>query len=164
MTPEMAVTQLVEIIAANPDQSDNDIYEAMAQAGIPNVLADRTFKFTQIAWGRYSLNGMNVRFSPDYACLNAKGDIVESGHLENESCYIAARKLAAKYAGTPAFQRLALTSADVTAVNNAIKGGSKPENLAMAPVFLFNEPPTADGLRRAQQSLVEFVKSLKDQN
>jgi hypothetical protein len=164
MTPEMAVTQLAEIITANPDLSDNEIYDAMVQAGVPNVLAGRAFKFTQIAWGRLSLSGMNIRFSPDYACLNAGGDIVETGLLDNESCYIIAKKLAGKYVDTPAYQRLALTSAEVNAVNNALKDGSKPENLRAAPAFLFNEPPTDDGMRRAQQSYAEFVKSLKEQN
>jgi hypothetical protein len=164
MSPEMAVTQLAEIIATNPELTDDEIYAAMAEAEIPRLVANRAFKFTQIAWGRIHLAGMNIRFSPDYACLDAEGNIVESGLLTNESSFIFANKLAKKYVGTPTFERLALTSADVNAVNNALNGGSKPENLAMAPAYLFNETPTEDGLRRAQQSLTEFVKSLKTQS
>jgi len=51
---------------------------------------------------------------------------------------------------TPAFERIALTSADIDAVNNILKMGSRPENLVMSPAYIFIDTPTSEGMCRAQ--------------
>jgi hypothetical protein len=42
-------------------------------------------------------------------------------------------------------------SADIAAVNEALKAGSKPENLVMAPSLLFMDPPTQAALEEANR-------------
>ncbi len=90
MTPRAAVARLVELIDTDADFMEEDVYAAMAQAGVPASTADRAFKFTQIAFGRVFLDGMGIRFPPDYLCFNAAGDVIESGLLAEQPFFVAA--------------------------------------------------------------------------
>ncbi len=160
VSPESAVACLADIVADRHEFTEDEVYTALADAGVPTSLADRAYKFTQVAWGRVFLASLGVRFSPDYVCLNALGEVVESGHLANEPCFSAASQLAPRYAGTPGFRRLALLSADVNAVNNALHRGSKPEDLVTAPAFLFLETPTAGGMENARRVIAQYLAGL----
>jgi hypothetical protein len=160
VTPESAVARLAEIVAGWPEFTEDEVYEAMAEAGLPDALAHRAYRFTQIAWGRAFLTGLGVQFSPEYVCFNASGAVVESGRLADEPCFATASRLAGKYAGTPGFGRLALMSADVDAVNNALHAGSKPEELVTGPAFVFLETVTPDGMENAQRVIAEHTAAL----
>ena len=155
MTPEAAVGRLAEIIAARAEFTEDDLYAAMADAGIPDPVADRAYKFTQTAWGRVFLDGLGVRFGTDYLCFNRAGDVIESGQLDDQPYYVAAMRLVPQYARSPGFPTFALMSADVNAVNSALHAGSKPENLVMGPAAFFMEAPTPTGMAKAQQRLSE---------
>ncbi len=155
MTPEAAVARLAEIIATRAEFSEDDLYAAMADAGIPDPVADRAFKFTQAAWGRVFLEGVGVRPAPDYVCFNGAGDVIESGRLADQPYFAAALALAPTYARSPGFAKFALMSADVNAVNNALHAGSRPENLVLGPTALFMEPATPAGIDKAQRLLAE---------
>jgi hypothetical protein len=161
VTPEAAVTRLAEIIATRDDFTENDLYAAMADAGIPAPVADRAYKFTQTAWGRVFLDGIGVRFSNDYLCFNGAGDVIESGLLADQPYFSAAMRLAPQYARSPGFPRFALMSADVNAVNGALKSGSKPENLVMGPAALFMEAATPAGIAKARDILTGWVSASK---
>jgi hypothetical protein len=163
VSPETAVEWLSDIVAARQEFTDDDIYAVLADAGVSDRLADRAFKFTQIAWGRALLDGLGVRFPPEYFWLNGRGEVVESGLLADDPCFAAASRLTPQYAGSPGFMRLAAASADVNAVNNALNAGSDPKNLATSPAFLFLEAPTADGLKRAQETIHRELARLSGQ-
>lgn len=85
MDPQEAVICLGEILVTMPEFSEDGVYEAMVNAGMPPKLADRTYKFTQIAWGRWFLGNnkflddLRITMSPAYMCLNADGNIIELG-------------------------------------------------------------------------------------
>jgi hypothetical protein len=164
VTPEMAVAQLIEIMNANanPDFSEDDIYEAMAQRNIPFGFADRAFKFTQIACGRVFLNGMGIKFSPDYFCLDAWGNILDSGELSENTYFIAALQSIPKSFSVNAFKWFAMTGAEFNAVNSALNNGSKPEDLTTASPILFMEFPTEEGLQRSRQLITESITRLKE--
>jgi hypothetical protein len=66
LRPSAAVACIAEIVAQQAAFDEDDIYAAMKKAGIPDGVADRAYKFTQIAWGRAILAGLGVRLSPDY--------------------------------------------------------------------------------------------------
>lgn len=157
MAPEEAVARLAEIVAARAEFSEDDIYAAMTEAGIPDPVADRAYKFTQTAWGRASLAGRGVQFSPDYFCFDRRGEVVESGLLAEQPYFMAAVELARRYAQSPGFARLAQMSADASAVNSALGAGSKPENLSLGPAALFVESPTPAGIDKAQQLLARHA-------
>lgn len=153
MKPEEAVGRLAEIISTRAEFTEDDVYAAMAEAGVPDPIADRAYKFTQTAWGRVFLDGLGVRFGTDYLCFNAAGDVIESGELADQPYFRAAVELAPRYTRSPGFKRLALMSADVNTVNSALNAGSKPENLVMGPAAFFLEAPTAAGMAKAQRLL-----------
>jgi len=79
----------------------------MAAAGVEGRIADRAYKFTQSAWGRVLLDGMGIQFSTDYICFNGVGEIIESGAVDSEPCFVAALRLANEYRQTQGFKRLA---------------------------------------------------------
>lgn len=162
MTPDAAVARLAALIAARGEFSEDAIYAALADAGIPDIVADRAYKVTQIAWGRMFLDGLGVRFSSNYLCFNGAGEVVESGLLAEEPYFVAAMSLARQYAHCPGFPQFALMSADVNAVNNALKAGSKPEDLVMAPAALFLEAATPEGINKARQFLAERTASTSE--
>jgi hypothetical protein len=153
MTPEQAVNQLAALVVDNTEFSTDDIYEAMGKAGVPDDVADRAYKFTQIAWARVLLGGLGLKFPSDYFCLNASGDIVESGRLEEQPFFVAATHVATEHARSKGFARFASMSADVLAVNDALHAGSKPENLVLAPPAIFLEAPTSAGMEKARQEI-----------
>jgi hypothetical protein len=161
VAPDAAVARLAEIIATRADFTEDDLYAAMADAGIPDPVADRAYKFTQNAWGRVFLDGVGVQFGTDYLCFNRAGDVIESGQLADQPYFAAAMRLAPQYARSPGFPKLALMSADVNAVNNALHGGSKPENLVMGPAAFFMEAPTPAGMNKARQLLSQRASASK---
>ncbi len=159
LTPSEAVTRLAELIAPEAAFDVVEVYEALFMAGMTHDVADRVFKFTQIAWGRVFLDGMGINFSPDYYCFNSAGDLIEAGKLVNQPYFAAAMELAKKYMSSPGFKQMILTNADVKAVNSALNAGSKPENLVTGPAALFIESPTPEGMEKAQQLILERAKS-----
>jgi hypothetical protein len=161
VSPQTAVAWLADIVAGWGDFTEDDVYTALAEAGVPIALADRAYKFTQTAWGRELLAGLGISFAPTYLCLNGAGEVVESGLLADEPCFATAVGLARKYRGAPGFLRLAVMSADVNTVNNALHAGSKPENLVTAPACLFLEAPTAQGMENARKALAEHLAALR---
>lgn len=161
MAPEAAVTRLAEIIAARAEFTEDDIYAAMAAAGIPDPVADRAYKFTQTAWGRGFLDGMGVQFGTDYLYFNAAGEVIESGELADQPYYAAAVRLLPQFARSPGFQSFVLMSADVNTVNSALRAGSKPENLVTGPAAFFMEAPTPAGMAKAQRLLSERASTVK---
>ena len=154
MTPQAAVAYLADIVSPRAEFTESDVYAALADVGVPQPVADRAYKFTQIAWGRVLLDGMGINFSPEYICFNGVGEIIESGSLAEQPYFTAASSSASRYTGTPGFERLALMAAEVNAVNELLNRGSKPENLTMATPALFMEPPTPAGIDRARQHLL----------
>jgi len=155
MTPREAVIILAEVVASRDEFTEDDLYAALSRASVPDDLADRTYKLTQIAWGRFFLSGLGVTFSEAFYWLNANGQIVSSGVLSNEPSYAVALSLAERYAPYPGFHQLALMSADVQAVNQLLKKGSKPEDLQGAPAVMFTEPPSPQGMASADRLLAE---------
>jgi hypothetical protein len=150
MTPEKAVGHLVQILWSSSGPAEDAIYRAMAIAGVPARVADRAYKFALMACGCVFLSELGVRFANEYMCLNAQGDIVEQGALENEPHFAEAMRIARR-APDRALMSFALLSADVQAVNEALKAGSEARHLQLATPLLFMEPPTPAGFDRARR-------------
>lgn len=155
MTPEETVAHLASILGARAEFSADDIYADMETAGIPAAVADRAYKFTQIAWGQAFLANLGVTFASNYFCFNSAGEVTESGLLKHEPFFCAAMEVA-KQARTPGFARLAAMSADVSAVNAALHAGSRPENLVTDAPAVFLGAPTPDGISKARRFLAAW--------
>jgi len=150
-TPEAAVDTLARLLDARAPISQSDAVDALIAAGIPAEIADRAYRFTQIAWGRVLLDGLGIGFAPDYMFLNPHGKVLETGLLDDDPCYQAALKLAPTYRQAPAFRAIAPTSSEVNAINSMLNQGSKPENLQLTTAFFFLGDPSPIGLTRVRQ-------------
>ena len=161
MSPEAAVACLVEIIAGRTEFTEEDLYAALTSSGVPEPVADRAYKFTQIAWGRVFLVGFGIKFAPDYLCFNSAGEVIESGLLAEQPYFLAAMAAAKLHPPPAGLPRFAQMSADVSAVNSALNSGSKPENLVTWPPALFMELPTQVGIDKARQFLAKRASTGK---
>jgi len=151
-------------VASQPDTNEDAIYEALEAAGIPKEQADRLYKFTQIAWGRVLLDGLNITFTQQYFCLDADGSIIESGQLHKEPYYAYAMSWISQNPPHPAFEFMATTSSDVNTVNQALHAGSKLENLILSPPIIFLAVPTEEGLKKAKELMIKHVEAIDAQN
>jgi hypothetical protein len=158
VTPEAAVSWLAEMVAPRQQFTEGEVFSELVEAGVPEALADRAFKFTQIVAGRALLAGIGVRFSEGYFCFDRDGEVVESGRLADEPCFAAASRLAERYGRTPGFLHLAMTSADLNAVNQALHAGSQPAELTTSPAGLFLEAPTPAGVAKAQETIGRMMQ------
>jgi hypothetical protein len=155
VTAEEAVDCLVEILATRTEFSEDQLYAAMGEAGVPEASADRAYKFTQIAWGRIFLGGLGVTFAPDYLCFNGRGEVIEAGLLSEQPYFVAAMAAGKRHPPPAGLPQFALMSADVQAVNSALKAGSKLEDLVAAPAALFMEVPGEIGIEKARRVLAQ---------
>jgi hypothetical protein len=115
VTPEAAVTCLAEILdfCQPVEFTEDQVYDALAEAGVPASVADQAYKFTQIAWGRVLLEGLGIQFSPDYLCFNAAGEVVESGRLAEQPYFVAALAAARRQPPPAGLPQFALMSAEL---------------------------------------------------
>jgi hypothetical protein len=157
MSPEDSVQHVARIVTADTQFTEAGVYSAMASASVPNREADLAYKFTQAAWGRMLLDGMGIKFSDDYHCLDRNGDVIASGKLSEEPHFIAAKNLGKRCGSQAGFKRLAARSSDFHAVNQALNTGSQPENLVSAPLMLFLEAPTEVGITKARRFMKELL-------
>lgn len=77
VTPQAAVAFLADAVAAGGEFAEEDLYAAMARAGLPDDVADHAYKFTQIAWGRVFLEGLGPKLPTEYFWFDAAGSRVE---------------------------------------------------------------------------------------
>ncbi|MES2463890.1 MAG: DUF6348 family protein [Armatimonadota bacterium] len=164
LTPKRIVALLAETVEANPDVDEDEIYRTLGAVQVSEAAAHRAFLFTQIAWGRLLLQTLPITFAPDYFWLDAEGNVTESGQLAEEPYFIAATNLGVQSGGTPGFKRLALTSADVHAVNDMYNKGTSAEGARLAPPLLFTEPPTEAGMAKALQFLKDQSAARQTKN
>ncbi|NUP14033.1 MAG: hypothetical protein HOW73_48990 [Polyangiaceae bacterium] len=156
MTPEELVTLVAEIAQREPIQSQELLCERVRAKGISAEAAERSTIFFQIACARAFLESVGVQPPMRYICFDVDGRIVEGGLTEDEPHYAAALQVVRSAGSLGAFVPLALESAEVGAVNQALHGGSNPNDLALGPTAVFLEPPTNQGLATAQQVILEM--------
>jgi hypothetical protein len=71
MNPDEAVKHLAEIVLANLNVSEDELYDALIGRGLTDEAVFRAYNFTQIAWGRIYLDGLRIRFSDEYYFFSA---------------------------------------------------------------------------------------------
>ena len=101
-----------------------------------------------------------VRFTPEYICFDASGEIVESGLLADEPCFVAASRLAKSYAKYGGFMQLAIMGPEFNAVNDVLLAGAEPKNLVYAPIYVYLEEPTPAGDENARRVIDQNAAAL----
>jgi hypothetical protein len=158
------VVSLAKILAAMPVFNEDLAYEEMERAGIPFAHADRTYFFTQIAWGRFllepseGLEGTGISLSDEYFCCDAQGNIIESGKLANDPSFTTARQILRGYIAHKPCLDFAMCSAEVHVANSALNSGAKLEDVGVGPSCLFTEAATDEGLKRVNEIIAQYLR------
>lgn len=163
MTPELAVKKLATIISACSEVNSDEIYKLMNDERVPFGIANMAYKFTQIYFGRTLLNGMGIRFSPNYYCFDQDGDITESGPIDEQPYYRSATQIPYLYDFTSSFKHFGAMSSEVAAINDALRAGSRPEDLVSAPPAIFIEEPTIDGKYKVEDFMKALLSDMSNQ-
>lgn len=138
---------------ANPDLGDDELIELLAEAGLPH--AARAVMMLPLAYGRRILDGL-VEVTPTY--LDGERELV----LADDPIFAAADHLARTEATREDLDHVGLRSSEVSAVNQALHHGAKPEDLVLSsPAMAIAERETpalpdaqglVDELARAHRS------------
>lgn len=119
--------------------------DVLAEGGIDRKTAEDIHAFLPIAFGRLLLDRMKVVYPDEYVLINRDGGFRKDLPLWDEPVYRRAMLLAPGFAFSQrygeAFKYVALCSAEIDAVNNALNAGSKPEDLVLG-MPLVVEPGT----------------------
>ena len=152
MTPEDFIQALVSA-ASKVGADQKSIIAAIESAGSSYDDAARAYNFIQVAWGRCFLDGMGITFSDKYYCFDGDGELRDSGTLVDQPVYARAESVAEAHKGSPAFELIALSSAEMNSINAALNNGSKPEDLVTSAACVFLEAPTESGVQKVQMTL-----------
>lgn len=158
-TTDEAIGQFAKAIELSPDATDGDLINTLASNGVVESVAERVVRFTPVAFGRQLLDGLGITFSDEYWRFDAMGKVVQSGNLSEDDVFTAATTTAPTFTQSPSFQTIALSSSEVSAVNQALNGGSNPADLVAGPVVIFDEQPTPMGITRAQDRIQASLQS-----
>lgn len=140
-----------EAVLKDPGASDDAIELALLQAGYASDDVRRAIQVAPLALGRYLLAGLGLRLPETMLVLDASGRVLREGKLAEDEVFVSTAQLArTRNALIPA---IGPRSSEFDAVNKALKRGSRPEDLIFAPVIVFLEYPTPDGMRAAQRLL-----------
>lgn len=161
-----AVKIALPVFAAYKDSDWEVLGQALKNANIPHSLADKLLEFMPLAFGRVFLEGMNIQFETFYLRYDPATKREQRRKLNDEPVYTeshwAASEIVAANAAGEAFQAVVFRSSEVHAVNNALNGGSKPENLLMSPPVLMwkseDENPKSDSESQVTKKRWQFWK------
>jgi hypothetical protein len=142
------ITQAAEILRAQTDSSDGQLITTLVEAGFAQALATRLVEFIPLAYSRVWLAGRGIQFTDYYLRMSADGETYTEYELEDEPVYREAVAAAQSEidAGSgfdellPIFGR----SSEFKAINSALNGGSRLEDLELsAPVLLWEDEETS---------------------
>lgn len=154
MTEEALVQGYIDVIIENPQAGEEDVVSALAVEGIERAEVVAAMHFTQIAFGRFLLEGMDLNLPEEYVRMRPDGKIYERGIVKTHPMFVAARRLAATPAGEIAFQSIVARSPEVNVINKALQAGFHSPGKRMSPLFIIDSPPTDEG-KRAVRAFVE---------
>ena len=153
MTPEEQVQIILAVAEENAGIDQAKYHAALTARGVPLHEAQDSYRLVQIAFGRFLMKGMGVRFSPDCWRYTESGEHRATEQLENHPVFRAAQKVSPTQMTKPVIDALVLTSPELKAVNDLMQQGSKSEDLALAPVVLFEGNPDNAAIQKAGEHM-----------
>jgi hypothetical protein len=128
---------LLSMAGERPELGDSDLVQALVARGFETKAAERTVIFAPVAFGRYLLRDMGIKFDPTFEVRGDRFQTTSPLPLDQMAEYVAAVRAAPIVASSsPGFRALALRSAEVNAVNSALTKGSQPANLQLSPTLI----------------------------
>jgi hypothetical protein len=120
------------VAAANPEWDDDRVERVLRVRGVDSVLAQELVSFAPLAFGREIVQELGVQCSDLYRLHNLTDGSETELPLAGEMAYAWARAMVGLYRTAErneVFKRVAVRSAELNAVNNALHGGVTKEGL-----------------------------------
>jgi hypothetical protein len=124
--------EYIKVLVANPRCDDSQIEDAVRARGVEAGLAEDLVRFAPLAFGREIVQQLGVQCSDRYTLHNLADGTERELPLADELTYAWARAMVGLYRTAErneVFQLVALRSAELDAVNNALHGGVSTEQL-----------------------------------
>jgi len=142
------ITQASEILRTHTDSSDGQLITTLLEAGFDQALATRLVEFIPLAYSRVWLADSGVQFEDYYLRVSADGKTYTEHNLEDEPVYreavAAAQSEIAAGSGFDELLPIVGRSSEFKAINSALHGGSRLEDLELsAPVLLWEDEETS---------------------
>ena len=132
---EAVAELLVEVLSERPGTDDSELGAALVARGVAHSTATRMVSFAPIAFGRVYLRELGVSpLSPVYQVHASVSGSSELLPLAGVPEFVAATAVAERAGKSVSGVRsLALHSAEVAAVENAVRYSSNPTDLELSP-------------------------------
>jgi hypothetical protein len=161
-----AIQLAIPVFHEHKDSTWKTLGEALKEAGIPAILANRLLEFMPLAFGRAFVDGMGIEFGEYYIRFNPKTNKKVSKRLAEEPVYTqsfaAATSLMTQKQAGDEVMSVIVRSSEFTAMNKALNDGSHVKDLvASPPVLLWDEEASdqaGDGETTRSKSKWKFWK------
>ena len=148
-------------VAAFQETGDTDKATDLLEAlGFDAALVHDANCFVPVALGRVIFGSLGPKFSPDFMRINRDAS-TQILRLMRQPVYARTTALAPELLSgqlMDAAKSLALTSAEINAINSALHAGSNPRNLILSPPIMpdqgVSRSAMEEAIRRLQQSAV----------
>jgi hypothetical protein len=133
----------MEIASANPGWDDDRVERVLRARGVESVLAQELVSFAPLAFGREIVQELGVHCSDLYRLHNLADGSETELPLAGEMAYAWARAMIGLYRTAErneVFKRVAVRSAELNAVNNALYGDFTKEDLresTLSPTLIY---------------------------
>lgn len=131
-----AILDYLEIIAEDVSREDGEILEQMMARGHGQNLAWQIIGLIPCFASRQKLAGLGIAFSDEFVEYDLESNPVRSGKLKKHDIWSTALSLKKKIMDCSAIDRMVLRSAEFTAINEALRGGSEAQNLQTSPIAI----------------------------
>ena len=120
---------------------DDDIAKVLERDGASASEAQALLAYIPLAFGRVLMEGLPIRLADTALVQDQTGEAAEERTLGAEPIFAEATRLAERVKREASltseqFTAVAMRSAEVDAVNKALHGGAKPEDLVVSPPFI----------------------------
>lgn len=124
-------------------------------------LVHRVGVFAPLAFARVLFGDLGATFSREYRQVDRDGRVEEGVRLMKESVFARSTATAGECFSQPELhqgaKQLALRSPEVAAINDALHGGSRPEDLVLVPPLVFESGVDESTQRRVLDELMAEV-------
>jgi hypothetical protein len=130
----------------------------LQREGFDRELVNQIVALAPLAAGRVVFGSLGVKFSPEFMRIKRDGSLEEGLWLMRDPVFARGKaifaSLGSEYA--EAVKNIALTGAELNAINNALNSGSKLQDLTMAPPILLDPGVSDEAVEAALAKLQKW--------
>lgn len=129
---DIAFHAYLTLLAKKPTASDTFLERKLKHQQISDHLAEECIVFSPLAWGRPIIAELGIRYSEQYRLHSLISNHEQEFALDNEPVFVWATLMISLYRTeqrNELFKRVSMRSAEINAINKAIKAGHRLEDL-----------------------------------